>query len=162
MTILIWLASGRFPIAPIGPQPAGAGANHTNVQAFFAETFGTFLFCYVVLCVSTTFSVPKEFRGFIIGSVYIAGGYAFGPLSGGILNPAITIASCLVNLSAVENPQVPLLYVLAELVGGALAACVFKFLTHAHEYEMQGEGEPQGYKRLAAPAGYAAMEGSTA
>jgi len=162
MTILIWLASGHFPVAPIGPQPAGAGANHTNGQAFFAETFGTFLFCYVVLCVSTTFVIPKEFRGFIIGSVYIAGGYAFGPLSGGILNPAITIASCLVNLSAVENPQVPLLYVLAEMVGGVLAACVFKFLTHTHEYEMEGEGEPQGYKKLAAPAGYAAMEGSTA
>lgn len=159
VTILIWLASGHFPVAPIGPQPAGEDADghavyHTNGQAFFAETFGTFLFCYVVLCVSTTFNPLKEFKAFAVGCTYIAGGYAFGPLSGGILNPAITIASCIVNLSAVENPRVPLLFVFAELLGGLLAAVVFKFLTHAHEYEMgEEEGQPQGYVRLA-PVGY--------
>jgi len=171
VTILIWLASGRFPVAPIGPQPTGrhdeiglnltnstSDAFHTNSQAFFAETFGTFLFCYVVICVSTTFSPLKEFKAFAVGCAYIAGGYAFGPLSGGILNPAITIAASVVNLSAVTNPRVPLLYVFAEVLGGVLAVAVFKFLTHPHEYEM--EGTPEGYERLE-PVGYKALDGIT-
>jgi len=122
MTILIWLAKsttagGTFPIASVGPQPAGLNTTdtgnssvthivyHTNSQAFFAEFFGTFLFCYVVICVSITFRPLKEYRAFAIGCAYIAGGYAFGPLSGGVLNPAITIAACVVNLSAVTNPH---------------------------------------------------------
>lgn len=164
VTILVWLASGRFPIAPIGPQPVGnivtansteTQLDHTIGQAFFAETFGTFLFCYVVICVSTTFHPLKEFKALAIGCTYIAGGYAFGPLSGGILNPAITIAACVVNLTAVSNPRVPLLFVLGEVLGGVLAVVVFKFLTHNHEYEM--EGEPEGYEKVGAPAGYNAL-----
>lgn len=161
VTILIWLASGRVPIAPVEPQSVGNGEKHTNGQAFFAETFGTFLFCYVVLCISTTFHPLKEFKAFAVGCAYIAGGYAFGPLSGGILNPAITIAACVVNLSAVTNPRVPLLFVFGELLGGVLAVVIFKFVTHSHEYEMEGEpGEPEGYERLE-PSGYTALEGIT-
>lgn len=152
VTILIWLASGDFPIAPIGPQPTGTNATsvghesyHTIGQAFFAETFGTFLFCYVAICVGTTFHPLKEFKAIAVGCAYVAGGYAFGPLSGGILNPAITIAACVVNLSAVTNPRVPLIFVFGELLGGILAVVVFKFLTHPHEYEM--DGQPEGYER---------------
>merc|ERR1712166_737467 len=153
VTILIWLASGRSPIPSIEPQSSGNDSHHTVGQAFFAETFGTFLFCYVVICVSTTFRPLKEFRGLVIGCAYIAGGYAFGPLSGGILNPAITIAACVLNLSAVTNPRVPLLFVFGELLGGVLAVVVFKFLTHPHEYDMDGEGQPEGYERLVAKSG---------
>jgi len=154
VTILVW-SFDRFPIAPIGPQPVGGGQNHTDGQAFFAEFFGTFLFCYVAISVSTTFKPLKEFRAYAIGSAYIAGGYAFGPLSGGILNPAITMAACVVNLSVVTHPRYPLLYVLAELLGGVMAVVVFKFLTHPHEYEMEGEpGQPEGYVRLPKPEGY--------
>jgi aquaporin Z len=160
VTILIWLASGRFPVPPIGPQPGGGNAtvseNHTDGQAFFAETFGTFLFCFVSITVATTHKPLKEFKAMAIGSAYIAGGYAFGPLSGGILNPAITLAACVVNLSAVTNPRVPILYILAEFFGGVLAVAVFKFLTHPHEYEMDAEGA-EGYKKLAKPEGYESM-----
>merc|ERR1712078_368074 len=91
LTILVWMASGLFPIAPIGPQPIGTNATdptdtYTLGQAFFAETFGTFLYCFVVICVATTFTPLKEFKAFAIGCTFIAGGYAFGPLSGGVLN----------------------------------------------------------------------------
>jgi len=159
LTILVWLFDGLQAIPSIQPQPVGGGnstnpIDHTPGQAFFAETFGTFLFCYVVLCISTTFTPLKEFKGLAIGCAYIAGGYAFGPLSGGILNPAITIAACVVNLSAVTQPKIPLLFVVGELLGGVLAAVAFRFLTHAHEFEMDGEGEPEGYERLTLPEGY--------
>jgi glycerol uptake facilitator-like aquaporin len=157
LTIVIWLASGRFPIAPVGPQATGNGQFHTIGQAFFAETFGTFLFCYVVICVSVTFKPLKEFKAYAIGSAYIAGGYAFGPLSGGILNPAITLGNCIVNFSALTNPKVPLLYVGAEALGGVLAVVVFKFLTHPHEYEMPPAGA-EGYEKVGTgPEGYTTL-----
>jgi len=168
LCILIWLASGDFPIAPIGPQPVGTHVSvngtdtvvmHTLGQAFFAETFGTFLYCFVVLCVATTFTPLKEFKAFAIGCTFIAGGYAFGPLSGGVLNPAVAIADCLVRVEAITKPLTPLSYVGGELLGGILAAIVFRFVTHSHEMDM--EGEPEGYERLAAPApaGYDKLEG---
>lgn len=162
LTILVWLFEGLQAIPTIEPQAVGGGQNHTPGQAFFAETFGTFLFCYVVLCVSTTFTPLKEFKGFAVGCAYIAGGYAFGPLSGGILNPAITIAACVVNLSAVTQPKIPILFVVGEVLGGVLAAVAFRFLTHAHEFEMDGEGEPEGYERLTMPEGYESLTASTA
>lgn len=152
LTILIWLASGTesgtFPIAPVGPQ-----GNFTIGQAFFAEAFATFLFCFVVLSLSTTFTPLKEFKGLAIGAAYIAAGYAFGPLSGGVLNPAITLATCIVNLTPFSRPAVPLLYVGAELLGGVLAAVVFRFVTHVHEFPGE-QGKPEGYVKLTVPEGY--------
>jgi len=149
LTILIWLASGVFPISPVGPQ-----SNYTIGQAFFAETFATFLFCYVVICVSTTFTPLKEYKGLAIGFCYIALGYAFGPLSGGVLNPAITLATSIVSLTPFTRPMVPLLYLGAEMLGGALAAVVFRFVTHVHEYGSGEAGTPEGYEKLTAPDGY--------
>jgi len=153
LTILIWLASGTFPIAEIGPQPIGTDPNvtHTLGQAFFAEAFGTFLYCYVVICVATTFAPLKDYKAFAIGCTFIAGGYAFGPLSGGVLNPAVTIADCVVRGEVLTQFTTPLIFVGGQLLGGALAAVVFRFITHPHEMEM--DGEPEGYKRLSPPAG---------
>lgn len=167
LTIAIWLASG-WGIAAVGPQVVGANTtdptdmanteHYTLGQAFFAETFGTFLYCFVVICVSTTFTPLKEYKAFAIGCTLIAGGYAFGPLSGGILNPAITIADCVVRMEAISQPLTPLMYVGGELLGGILAAVVFRFITHSHEFEEQ-DGNPEGYERLSIPAGYGQLEG---
>jgi len=156
LTIIIWLASGHFPISPVGPQ-----ANYTIGQAFFAETFATFLFCFVVLCVSTTFTPLKEFKGLAIGACYIAAGYAFGPLSGGVVNPAITLATCIVSATPFTRPAVPLLYVAAELLGGVLAAVVFRFVTHVHEFAEGEQGQPEGYEKLN-PEGYNKLPATTA
>lgn len=165
LTILVWLASGEYPIAPVGPQLTGNNATnpdqtHTEGQAFFAETFGTFLYCYVVICVSTTFTPLREYRAFAIGSTFIAGGYAFGPLSGGLLNPAVTLADCIVRAEILTAPISTLLYVAGQLLGGVLAAAVFRLVTHKHEMEMtEKDGKPEGYERLVVEggAGYAPL-----
>lgn len=165
LTILVWFASGEFPIAPVGPQPTGGDAphnatgtdatlaTHTLGQAFFAETFGTFLYCFVVLCVATTYTPLKEYKAFAIGCTFIAGGYAFGPLSGGLLNPAVTIADCVVHLQILTDPLNPAAYVAGQLLGGVLAAAVFRLVTHKHEMEIEG-GTPEGYERLKVAEGY--------
>jgi len=164
LTILVWLASGQFPIAEVGPQLTGTNSSnpdqkHTEGQAFFAETFGTFLYCFVVLCVATTFTPLKEYKAFAIGSTFIAGGYAFGPLSGGILNPAVTIADCIVRAEILTAPISTILYVSGQLLGGVLAAVVFRFLTHKHEMEATAaDGTPEGYERITeAGQGYAPL-----
>lgn len=164
LTILVWLASGQFPIAEVGPQLTGNHTDpdqtHTQGQAFFAETFGTFLYCYVVLCVATTFTPLKEYKAFAIGSTFIAGGYAFGPLSGGLLNPAVTIADCVVRAEILTAPVNTILYVAGQLLGGVLAAVVFRLVTHKHEMEMTAaDGTPGGYVRLVdVGSGYAPLE----
>lgn len=165
LTILIWLAAG-YGVPAVGPQRAAINATatgdsqaitYTTGQAFFAETFGTFLYCYVVLCVATTYNALKEYKAFVIGCTFIAGGYAFGPLSGGLLNPAITIADCVVRIQVLSDPITPAAYVGAELLGGALAAVVFRFVTHKHEMEQMEKmavGNPdepnpdRGYERI--------------
>merc|ERR1719486_1761554 len=57
----------------------------------FAEIIFTFVLCYVVLCVATVREPSKDMFGLIIGSCVTAGGYALGAVSGGSLNPAVSI-----------------------------------------------------------------------
>lgn len=126
----MYLASGKWPAPSISPQK-----NFTLGQAFFAETFGTFFLCFVVLAVVSTRKPLQQFTGWVIGSTILAVGYAFGPVSGGILNPAITLAASIGDkFSALYEPA-PLSYMAAQMVGGVLAAVVFKFVTHCHEYD---------------------------
>merc|ERR1712203_526331 len=107
----------------------------------FAETFGTFLLCYGVLCMGSVAEPVKEYLAFAIGGCIIAAGYAFGPLSGGILNPAVTIANSVCYKVSFLYTPAPLAYMLAQLLGGALAAVIFKFVSHPHEYESAEESE---------------------
>jgi len=136
MTLLIHLGAsateGYMPVDEIGPKN-----QHTLGQAFFAELFGTFLLCYVVLCVASVQDTLKEYTGFCIGGVIVAAGYAFGPLSGGVLNPAVALANAIVNKVQLLWTAPPLAYLLAEFAGGAIAAVVFRFLTHPHEFDGQ-------------------------
>jgi aquaporin Z len=121
--------------------PIAVGEGYTYAQAFFAEFFGTFLLAYVVLCVALVRNPLKEYTAFAIGGCIIAGGYGFAPLSGGVLNPAIAIANGLLSL-ALFTTATPILYVIAEVLGGCAAVVVFKFLTHTHEYGAAHLQEP--------------------
>jgi aquaporin Z len=119
--------------------PIAVGKGYTLPQAFFAEFFGTFLLAYVVLCVALVRDPLKEYTAFAIGGCIIAGGYGFAPLSGGVLNPAIAIANGLLSLKLFTTAT-PVVYVIAELLGGIAAAALFKILTHPHEYAQLDAG----------------------
>jgi aquaporin Z len=114
--------------------PLGPGKGHSWPQAALAEIFFTFLLCYVVLAVATTDKVLSEYFGLAIGSCVTAGGYAIGAVSGGSLNPAVSFGistSHVLGGGAFVNC---LAYTVFELIGGAVAAGVFK-ATHKSEYE---------------------------
>jgi glycerol uptake facilitator-like aquaporin len=111
---------------------------YTLGQAFFAEAFGTFILCFVVLCVASRKDALKDYTAFCIGGCIVGAGYSFGPLSGAILNPAVALANSLCfKLSLIYTAE-PFCYMLAEFCGGALAAVVFKYLIYNHEFQTGG------------------------
>merc|ERR1719241_27622 len=60
-------------------------------QVAMAEFMFTFVLCFVVLSVATVKSALSQFFGFAIGMCVTVGGCAIGKISGGSLNPAVSI-----------------------------------------------------------------------
>lgn len=97
--------------------------------AFLAETVLTFVLVYVVLNVATSKDhAGNSFYGLAIGSVVVVGAFAVGPVSGGGFNPAVALG---LSISGQFDWANLWLYIVAPLVGGVLAALVFRLLnTH--------------------------------
>jgi|ERR1712194_432415 len=114
---------------------------HTQAQAFFAETFGTFFLCFVVLAIaSPSVSTPlKNYGAFCVGGAIIAAGSSFGSISGGLLNPAVTLCNSIGTLQFFQE-TLPIIYVGGQCLGGVLAGLVFRYLTHGHEMQQLEEG----------------------
>jgi len=106
-----------------------------------AEFTFTFLLAYVVLATATV-STPAagDMFGLAIGFAVVAGAYAISPISGGSLNPAVSVAIDLTHLMgfAINNASFHsrfwhcAVYSAFELLGGVLAAVVFS-ATHPEE-----------------------------
>jgi aquaporin Z len=114
------------------------GSNWT--QIITAELIFTFVLAFVVLSVATVKNPLSEYFGFVIGMCVTAGGYAIGKISGGSLNPAVTVG--IASFSALDGRLTnAIIYCMAELAAGALAATAFK-VTQPSEYgEKLGQGE---------------------
>jgi len=113
--------------------PLGPGFGYNYAQAGFAEIIFTFVLCFVVLCVATTETPLKEMYGLAIGSCVTVGGFAIGGVSGGSLNPAVSVgisAAHILNHGVFYNC---ILYTVFECIGGALAAGIF-MVTFPAEY----------------------------
>lgn len=119
---------------------AGAGFGWKEVA--FAEISFTFLLCFVVLSVATINSPLSQFFGLAIGSCVTAGGYAIGAVSGGSLNPAVSIgiagASTLTTTGILGKFWHFFPYSCFEIIGGIVAAGVFRVI-HAKEYDTTSE-----------------------
>merc|ERR1711981_628650 len=60
-------------------------------QAIIAELVFTFVLAFVVLSVATVQNALSQYFGFAIGMCVTVGGCAIGKVSGGSLNPAVSI-----------------------------------------------------------------------
>merc|ERR1719231_1706583 len=126
-----YTASGMYhgktkPLAPVAPYAWG--------QALVGEVVFTFVLCLVVLCVATTKKTPmRHLFGLAIGSCVTAGGLALGNISGGSLNPAVSVAISSSRLLGGGLFYNCLLYSAAECLGAAAAAQVFS-VTHPSEF----------------------------
>ncbi len=93
---------------------------------FVAELLFTFALAFVVLNVATSKDhADNDFYGLAIGLIVLAGAVAVGPISGAALNPAVAVGLALSGLGAWVSLWV---YVVACLLGGALAGAVFRLL----------------------------------
>jgi len=108
---------------------AEAAAKIEVGPAFLVEALFTFILVYVVLNVATSKDNDgNSFYGLAIGSVVVVGALSVGPVSGGGFNPAVALG---LSISGQFDWANLWLYVLAPLIGGAVAALVFRLLnTH--------------------------------
>ena len=106
--------------------PGSALVGSINVTAaLLAEFLFTFALVFVVLNVATAKGTEgNSFYGWAIGFTVLAGAYAVGGVSGGAFNPAVALGGSVMRIFAWGNIW---LYLLAELLGGAAAAYVFRF-----------------------------------
>jgi aquaporin Z len=65
----------------------------------------------------------NSFYGLAIGFTVMTGAFAVGNISGGAFNPAVATGISMMGLTAWSNIWI---YLVADFVGGAVAALVFK------------------------------------
>jgi aquaporin Z len=103
--------------------PEVEALNPDIFMTFLAEFLFTFALCFVVLNVATAKETAgNSYFGFAIGFTVLAGAYAIGAISGGALNPAVALGFTLFNVIHWSSIWI---YIIANLLGGALAALVF-------------------------------------
>jgi aquaporin Z len=106
--------------------------------ALVAEFLFTFALVYVVLNVATAKGTSgNSFFGLAIGFTVLTGAFSVGNISGGAFNPAVAVGISVLGLSSWANIWI---YLLADFVGAAVAAGVFKALN-------QSEAVPRPYSR---------------
>ncbi|HET6363022.1 MAG TPA: aquaporin [Gemmatimonadota bacterium] len=104
------------------------GPDASATAALLVEVLFTFALCLVVL---NTAMNPKtqgnSYYGLAIGFTVLVGAIAGGSISGGAFNPAVGVGPILVHAVAGDGGygQI-LLYIVGPLVGGFLAAVVFR------------------------------------
>lgn len=111
-------------------QPAQSPLMLDAPKALLAEFLFTFALCYVVLNVATAKATAgNSYFGFAIGFIVLVGAYAVGAISGGAFNPAVALGAVIMHLVQWQHIWV---YIVANLLGAAAAAYVFK-ASHAGE-----------------------------
>ena len=106
--------------------PSVQAATPNVINALIVEFLFTFALCYVVLNVATSKDTSgNSFYGLAIGFTVLIGAYSVGAISGGAFNPAVAVGITVMGLSSVANIWI---FLLANFVGGALAAVTFNSL----------------------------------
>jgi len=109
-------------------------------QAFAAETVFTFGLVNVVLTVGTSSELQgNPYFGVAIGLVVAASGVAVGAISGGVFNPAVGTGPLIVNTCeqmSFDGLKWIWLYWTAPILGGIIAAAVFRITHHHSDYKI--------------------------
>lgn len=112
-----------------GPAP-GEGYSLTSAGPWLVEILFTFALALVVLnCATSSGTSGNSFYGLAIGFTVVVAAFAGGAISGGAFNPAVGIGPNLIKGTIGGDPAAMkniMLHVGGPLIGGALAAGVFK------------------------------------
>jgi aquaporin Z len=107
------------PKTPPGPLAVG--------PSLLAEFLFTFALVFVVLNTATSKGTEgNSFYGLAIGFTVTVGAFAVGNISGGAFNPAVAVGVTVMGLAAWSSIWI---YLVANFVGGAVAALTFKFVS---------------------------------
>src|SRR6201982_3266377 len=113
--LVVKFLKGGGAVAPLHPATA---------PALLAEFLFPFALVYVVLNVATAKGTSgNAFYGLAIGFTVLVGAFSVGNISGGAFNPAVAVGISTMGLSPWPNIWI---YLVADFVGGAAAAGVFK------------------------------------
>ncbi len=107
------------------PAPAEQAS---TLGALLVELLYTFALCLVVLNAATSSRTQgNSFYGLAIGFTIVVAAFAGGPISGGAFNPAVGVGPTVVNAMLGSGSFQHLwLYVVGPLLGGVIAAAVFR------------------------------------
>ena len=124
--------TAKFLYADAALKVAAAAAKSPAIQvgpAFVAELLFTFALAWTVLNVATSKDTAgNSFYGWAIGSVVVVGAFSVGGISGGAFNPAVAVGAGFMGLIQWGNIWI---HLVADLLGGLLAAIAFKALSTA-------------------------------
>jgi aquaporin Z len=121
--LLAGVAASLLVVALKGKPVLGA-ASHEIGPSLIAEFLFTFALAWVVLNSATAKGTAgNSFYGLAIGFTVVAGAVAVGGISGGAFNPAVGLGVVLMGAEKMSQLGI---YVVADLLGGAIAALVFK------------------------------------
>ncbi|MCX6938380.1 MAG: aquaporin [Verrucomicrobia bacterium] len=124
------LIAGLIVVAIHG-KPVLGPVSFALVPSLVVEFLATFALAWTVLNVATSKGTANNsFYGLAIGGTVMAMAFAVGSVSGGAFNPAVGFALPLMGL--VENGQC-LVYLAADLAGGAAAGLAFNALVRSSE-----------------------------
>jgi len=102
----------------------GSGGDVKVLPAIIAEFIGTFALVWVVLNSATAKGTAgNSFYGLAIGFTVFVCAISVGGISGGAFNPAVGLGALLMGFASVKTF---IIYVVVDLVGGAVAAITFK------------------------------------
>ena len=111
------------PLEPASTTDASP-SEATFTEKLVGELVGTFLLTLAVTC-SVAQGLPAPAAPLAIASILIGLIYAFGPLSGAIFNPAVSVALCLRKRMTMDTAFA---FAGAETLGALLAGLAGKFI----------------------------------
>lgn len=124
---IVGAVAAAFAVKYLKAGAVVAPMNLATVPAFLAEFLFTFALVFVVLNTATARdTLGNSFYGLAIGFTVLAGAFSVGNISGGAFNPAVAVGISLMGLAAWHNIWI---YLVAELLAGAVAAIVFKLVS---------------------------------
>jgi len=133
--IAAWLVTkflrAGAPVTAIAPKTG---------PALLAEFLFTFALVYVILNAATAEGTSgNSFYGLAIGMTVMVGAFAVGDISGGAFNPAVALGITVMGISTWNNIW---LYLVANLLGGAVAAVIFQLINPAMQTTPIATDEP--------------------
>lgn len=134
ISLILILGAPAVATGGLGATVPGAGIGYW--QAMFAEFLGTFFLVLVIMGVAVDKKAEPGFAGISIGFAVTAAIIFLGAITGGGINPARAFSPYLINyiaaplfgIASPTNWAMFPIYVIGPLIGGILAALVYKYL----------------------------------